>query len=205
MIIIIFAIFIPGGAVKRYYRIKGRNLPTTKCPLESKFQQIISFWCLLIFGIIYVFLVPFFLIFDVYHLFLDWSTLTFLIVSSNLLLTFQIVGTCLFVIGNVIYIAGRLVIKEYFSELWKPAKVGEGFAHSGIYTRLRHPLYFGGFMMYSGLILMFQTWLGLLLFIPPMAIMIKAAFNEEKWMIEQYGEEYKKYMEKTWRFFPKLS
>jgi protein-S-isoprenylcysteine O-methyltransferase Ste14 len=29
-------------------------------------------------------------------------------------------------------------------------------------------------------------------------------FNEEKMMIEEFGDEYKKYMEETGRLFPKI-
>ncbi len=201
--IVLFASLFVGAGVKRYYRKKGENLPIGDYTLDSKAQRVISFSCLVIFDTIYGFLAPFFLVFDIYHPILDWSALSFLL-TSNLLLIMQILGIGFYLLGYIIYVAGRLEIKEKFSELWQPAKLGGGFAQTGIYRRMRHPLYTGGLIFNIGLIIMFQIWFGLLLFIPPTIIMIMGAVKEEKWLIEKYGEEYKRYMKQTWRFFPKL-
>ncbi|MFX1297813.1 MAG: methyltransferase family protein [Promethearchaeota archaeon] len=202
--IVLFGSYFLGAGVKRYNRKKGENIPTGKSPLDSNLQKIIVFSCLVALDIVFGFLAPFFLLFDIYHQLLDWSTLIYFISSANLLLILQILGCCLYVIGYIIYVMGRFELKGYFSELWNPAKLGDNFTRTGIYSRMRHPLYTGGFIFQIGLVILFQTWLGLLFFIPPTIITIKQALKEEQWMIERFGEEYKDYMKRTWRFFPKL-
>lgn len=205
--VVLFASLFPGAVVKRYYRKKAEKSPTGssgKYPLENKTERILTFSLNVAFSTIFAFLAPFFLVFDVYHLLLDWSSLAFLITSSGLLITLQIIGICLYIIGYTIYVMGRLAIGERFSELWSPAKISDGFAHTGIFSRWRHPLYSGSMIFSFGLILTFQTWFGLLLFIYPMVVMIKTSLAEERWLIERFGDEYEQYKKRSWRFFPKL-
>ncbi|NVM28463.1 MAG: isoprenylcysteine carboxylmethyltransferase family protein [Candidatus Helarchaeota archaeon] len=202
--VVLFASLFPGAAVKRYYRKKAEKLATGKSPLKNKTERILTMSLLIAFSTIFGFLAPFFLVFDVYHLLMDWSSLAFLITSSRLLITLQIIGICLYIIGYIIYLTGRLAIGERFSELWSPARISDGFAHTGIFSRWRHPLYSGSIIFSFGLVLMFQTWFGLLLYIYPLYVMIKTSLAEERWLIERFGDEYEQYMKRSWRFFPKL-
>ena len=154
--------------------------------------------------VVFGFLAPFFLIFDVFHPWLGWSTLIPFISSANTLLILQILGCSLYILGYIIYVTGRIKLGGFFADMWQPAKLGDGFTQTGIFSKIRHPLYTGSFNFQLGLVVMFQTWLGLLLFIPLSIITIKQASEEEQWMIERFGEEYKAYMKRTGRFFPKI-
>ena len=76
---------------------------------------------------------------------------------------------------------------------------------SGPYRWVRHPLYTVGSSMFIALGMMADNWfiiaLGLLAFIA----MASRTPKEEANLIEKFGDEYREYMKRTGRYFPKLS
>jgi protein-S-isoprenylcysteine O-methyltransferase Ste14 len=75
---------------------------------------------------------------------------------------------------------------------------------NGIYRYIRHPLYTFGASMFVSFGMMADNWyiaaLGVLTFI----IMAIRTPKEEANLIEKFGDEYREYMKRTGRFFPKL-
>ncbi len=203
IIVVLLGSMFVGGAVKRWSKKQEEGIPTGDRTLGSKLKIVLVMSCLIALDVVFAFLAPFFMIFNVYHSWLGWASLEFFL-SSNWLLILQILGCVFYILGYGIYVAGRIELRGYFAEMWAPAKLAEGFSQTGIFSRMRHPLYAGSLIFQIGLILIFQTWLGLLLFIPPTIIMVKQTLKEEEWLIKRFGNEYKAYMKKTWRFFPKL-
>jgi protein-S-isoprenylcysteine O-methyltransferase Ste14 len=75
---------------------------------------------------------------------------------------------------------------------------------SGPYSRVRHPVYtaMDGFGL--GLALVSANWFFLGFFILSLVGLWARVPREEKMMLEQFGEQYQKYMQRTGRFFPKM-
>ena len=75
---------------------------------------------------------------------------------------------------------------------------------SGPYRWVRHPLYTVGSSMFVALGMMADNWfiagLGILTFI----LMAIRTPKEEANLIEKFGDEYREYMKRTGRFFPKF-
>jgi protein-S-isoprenylcysteine O-methyltransferase Ste14 len=75
----------------------------------------------------------------------------------------------------------------------------------GPYRWVRHPLYTVGSSMFIALGMMADNWfivaLGVLAFIA----MASRTPKEEANLIEKFGDEYREYMKRTGRYFPKLS
>lgn len=75
---------------------------------------------------------------------------------------------------------------------------------SGPYRWVRHPLYTVGSSMFIAFGMMADSWfiaaLGILTFI----LMAIRTSKEEANLIEKFGDEYREYMKRTGRFFPKL-
>jgi protein-S-isoprenylcysteine O-methyltransferase Ste14 len=75
---------------------------------------------------------------------------------------------------------------------------------SGPYRWIRHPLYTVGSSMFITFGMMADNWfiaaLGILTFI----LMAIRTPKEEAHLIEKFGDEYREYMKRTGRFFPKL-
>jgi protein-S-isoprenylcysteine O-methyltransferase Ste14 len=157
----------------------------------------------MVFGLLYSVLAPFLLLFDYFDQILGWSTVHCPQVPSDIVLVLQILGIALYVIGYAMFVAGRLALKEHFAEAWNPSKLGKSFVDTGIYSRIRHPIYSGGIIYLTSLVVFFQTWFGLAVIIPAFVIMVRAA-SREKFLKEKFEKEYETYMKRTRRFFPKL-
>ena len=75
----------------------------------------------------------------------------------------------------------------------------------GIYAVIRHPMYASQWLWVLAQPLLLQNWiagwLNLLLFIPFYIFRVKA---EEQLMIEQFGEQYRAYMQKVGAVIPKM-
>ena len=75
----------------------------------------------------------------------------------------------------------------------------------GIYGLIRHPMYASQWLWVIAQPLLLQNWvagwLDLLVFIPFYLLRVKA---EEQLMLEQFGEQYRSYMQKVGAVFPKM-
>jgi protein-S-isoprenylcysteine O-methyltransferase Ste14 len=76
---------------------------------------------------------------------------------------------------------------------------------SGIYSRIRHPIYLGNLLSFLAIPLIFSSWGGLLIIvlttIPALIYRIKI---EEEFLLRHFGKEYEEYMKETNRFLPGL-
>ena len=76
---------------------------------------------------------------------------------------------------------------------------------SGPYSRIRHPMYTGLFTVYLAVGIVSSNYVILL---PLMIAVISIAVRipqEEALLIKRFGEDYRTYMTRTGRFFPKLN
>lgn len=76
---------------------------------------------------------------------------------------------------------------------------------SGPYRYVRHPMYTALFMVGVGLGLLSTSWYFLLPFIGTGIMVALRIQREENAMIAKFGDEYIQYMQRTGRFFPKIS
>lgn len=75
---------------------------------------------------------------------------------------------------------------------------------SGPYRWVRHPLYTVGSSMFIAFGMMADNWFIALLGILAFIAMAVRTPKEEANLIEKFGDEYREYMKRTGRFFPKL-
>jgi protein-S-isoprenylcysteine O-methyltransferase Ste14 len=79
------------------------------------------------------------------------------------------------------------------------------FVRSGPYRWLRHPAYSGSILTLVGVSLSLGSWVGgILVLILSLAGFLYRVGIEEKALLEALGDEYRDYMQHTWRFFPGL-
>ena len=117
--------------------------------------------------------------------------------------------SALSVIGLVLIAAGMAVILYSFFALGKsltasPVPKQDGnLVTSGLYARVRHPIYFGLLLASIGVVLDAGPWpqfaIVLLLYV---LLNIKASYEEE--LLAKRYPEYKAYAQKTPRFFPRI-
>jgi protein-S-isoprenylcysteine O-methyltransferase Ste14 len=103
--------------------------------------------------------------------------------------------------GLIIIINGWYHI---YHQYWKKEEGQGKVVNTGIYKHIRHPQYLGLFLISTGMLVEWMT-LPLLVMFPVIIIMyVRLAKREEQDMIEEFGEEYKSYMEATKMFIPKI-
>lgn len=75
---------------------------------------------------------------------------------------------------------------------------------SGPYAYIRHPLYSAMFSWAISLAFLTANWIFVAVAVLSIAGTVVRVPKEEQMMIEAFGDEYKAYMQRTGRFFPKL-
>jgi len=74
----------------------------------------------------------------------------------------------------------------------------------GIYGWMRHPMYTSFFTLLAACFLLSANWLIGLLGLFYSLLIVERADHEERMMLATFGEEYRHYMQRTGRFFPRL-
>ena len=78
----------------------------------------------------------------------------------------------------------------------------EGLIDTGIYGRLRHPMYLGSLMIYVFFILLTLSVLAFLTWVAIFAVYDRLAAYEERILLGDLGEEYAGYMKRVHRWIP---
>jgi protein-S-isoprenylcysteine O-methyltransferase Ste14 len=74
---------------------------------------------------------------------------------------------------------------------------------TGPYARIRHPIYLALIGFLTGIALVTANWFFIALLVVSIVVLALRIPKEEQMMIEDFGEEYKVYMQRTGRLFPK--
>jgi protein-S-isoprenylcysteine O-methyltransferase Ste14 len=93
---------------------------------------------------------------------------------------------------------------EDFDPMLRLLKV-PALVKDGPYTKMRHPIYLAFLLMQTSVLLLTSNWLiglcGIAIIVAVIAIRIP---EEEKLLTEQFGNEYREYIERTGSLLPKL-
>ena len=76
---------------------------------------------------------------------------------------------------------------------------------TGPYAYVRHPQYVGFILIMLGFLFQWPTLVTLFMFPILVTMYVKLARREEKEVLADFGEEYRRYMDSTPAFFPHLS
>ncbi|NDJ17820.1 isoprenylcysteine carboxylmethyltransferase family protein [Myxacorys almedinensis A] len=91
---------------------------------------------------------------------------------------------------------------------WSPTleiREGHTFVSSGIYQKIRHPMYAAFWLWCVAQALLLPNWVAGLAGMISFGIMyVLRISNEEQMMLQHFGEEYKAYMQRTKRLIPYL-
>jgi protein-S-isoprenylcysteine O-methyltransferase Ste14 len=114
------------------------------------------------------------------------------------------IGVVLIVIGLVIRIQSIWTLKQYFT--YSVAKIeNHKLIETGLYKSIRHPGYLGQLIIFIGISTLLSNWLSIVFMIIPIAIgYIYRIKIEERFMIEQIGENYLNYKNRTKRLIPMI-
>lgn len=113
----------------------------------------------------------------------------------------QIISWILLILSAYFGLAGFLLLK-------RKGKSTRNFENttilvkSGVYSLIRHPLYFSLFLLGTGVMMKDPDLPALILGVFNLVAVYLTAMTEEKEMVEKFGEPYKEYMKETKMFIP---
>jgi protein-S-isoprenylcysteine O-methyltransferase Ste14 len=106
------------------------------------------------------------------------------------------------ILGSVFFVVGMLIFFVCAAQVYLGKLLKKGIAAKGFYTIIRHPQYLGLGLAALGLAIMWPRFLTLTLFAVMLFLYYLLAKDEERRMINRYGESYLVYMKRTGMFFP---
>lgn len=114
-----------------------------------------------------------------------------------------LVGVGFIVLGSLLLLFSFLGLGNSLTALPIPREGGQ-LITTGLYSRVRHPIYFALLVMGFGVLLDSGYWPQVIVYMLLFALLNQKADFEETLLKEKFPQ-YKKYAEKTPRFFPRLS
>jgi protein-S-isoprenylcysteine O-methyltransferase Ste14 len=115
-------------------------------------------------------------------------------VTDRPLNIFSYIGLFLLIPSIILLTIARIQLGGSFQASAKANKL----VKTGIYKKVRHPIYLFGQTFFLGIILITQIFYLLIIWIALIILQIKRIKNEEKVLNEKFGDEYLEYKKHTW-------
>jgi protein-S-isoprenylcysteine O-methyltransferase Ste14 len=123
------------------------------------------------------------------------------ILEESYVLSLASLGLVLMILGVYLNFIGRRDLARYFTPFTAP---GGKLVKTGIYARIRHPIYSAFMVMSLGMALVAANAAGFLLFVFVSIALLARVRREEKKLVAKFGKAYKDYAKKTPAFVPRL-
>lgn len=104
------------------------------------------------------------------------------------------VGFVLFLFGAFIWMRGLYDLGSSFGLL----PIAKKLISKGIYSKISHPVYFGGFIVNVGLSIYSLHWFVILFTLFLFVMQLFRAREEEKVLLKKFGVEYARYKKRVW-------
>jgi len=106
----------------------------------------------------------------------------------------QIAGVAIFVPAFLLFVLARIELGRAFSIKAKASTL----VTTGIYARIRHPIYvFGGLMSAGIFVFAHRPW-WLLIWVPLIPLQVSRVRKEEQILEATFGDAYREYKRRTW-------
>ncbi len=106
----------------------------------------------------------------------------------------RVAGASIAGVSMALLVVARLQLGAAFSVRAKAKKL----VTTGIYSRIRNPIYVSGALFLVGLSMLLERWEVLLLFAALVPIQVVRARKEARVLAAAFGEEYERYRAGTW-------
>ncbi len=106
----------------------------------------------------------------------------------------KVIGAVIAGVSFPLFVLARLQLGSSFSFTAKASRL----ITTGLYSRIRNPIYVFGGLFGVGLSLFVSVWGPLVLALVLVPLQIARARREEQVLADAFGEEYERYKSKTW-------
>jgi protein-S-isoprenylcysteine O-methyltransferase Ste14 len=106
----------------------------------------------------------------------------------------HIAGIAILIPSFILFVISRVQLGSAFSVEAKASTL----VTTGIYSRIRNPIYVFGVLMFVGIIVWASRPIYFLIFLVIVPLQIRRARNEARVLQEKFGDEYIEYKKKTW-------
>lgn len=120
-------------------------------------------------------------------------------ISDNL--TVQYTGVVILITSLLFAVWARVTLGRNWSGAIQKVE-GQRLVRSGPYKYIRNPIYTGIIFGFFGTFITFGTMASLVGFIIILLIYIIKINNEQKFLMKEFGEEYRKYIAESWALIP---
>ncbi len=107
------------------------------------------------------------------------------------------------VMGSILFVFGAAVFFVCAGQIYYAKFARRGAVQGGLYRFIRHPQYLALGMMGLGLAILWPRFLTVVLWLFMALIYFLLAKDEERRMVNAYGDEYRSYRKKTGMFLPR--
>jgi protein-S-isoprenylcysteine O-methyltransferase Ste14 len=113
----------------------------------------------------------------------------------------NIVGIALIVLGFSVEIISQITLGRNYSSTLVIREDHQLITH-GIYNFVRHPLYLGVILISLGFPIFSSSLFGLLVMLAMIPVFLIRIKLEERLLVEEFGNVYREYMQRTCKLFP---
>ena len=124
-----------------------------------------------------------------------FAVVAFLVESPEIVWsTARIIGAVMIGISLPLFVLARIQLGSSFSVRAK----AKALVTTGLYSRIRNPIYLFGGLLTAGVSLFLSPWGPLIVALIVVPLQIYRSRNEERVLASAFGEEYERYKKKTW-------